>query len=153
MMGLPEWQGVWPLDEAPADHDLYAVNFAYGFGFMCMAMDNPWLMEYALASNPYHMNLWINPETARKKGLKTGDRIEIKSQFEGFTVKGEVLVTEGIHPECLGIPGCYGNFSVNLNPLAREGTHYNTLVSSRLKYHDPIGGNIQFCAKVKVSKV
>jgi anaerobic selenocysteine-containing dehydrogenase len=158
MIPLPAWQGIWPLDEAPADHDLYAVNFAYGFGFMCMAMDNPWLAEYPLAFNPYHMSIWINPETAQKKGLQTGDLIRVLSQFTGgtgepFTVEGEVLVTEGIHPEVLGIPGCANNFSANINAIARQGTHFNTLVPSDLKYHDPIGGNICFCTRVKVEKV
>ncbi len=153
MIPLPEWQGIWPLDEAPPDYDLYAVNFGNSFGFMCMSMDNPWLMEFSLAFNPYHMGVWINSETARRKGIKTGDRIKIVSQFEGFTVYGEALVTEGIHPECIGIPGCYGSFSANLNPITREGTHFNTLTPSQLKYHDPVGGNICFCARVKVDKV
>jgi anaerobic selenocysteine-containing dehydrogenase len=153
MIPLPEWQGIWPMDEASPDYDLYAVNFQNTAGFMCMAMDNPWLMEYSLTFQPYHMGVWINPKTARKKGITTGDRIKIVSQFEDHTVYGEALVTEGIHPECLGIAGCYGSFSANVKPVAREGTHFNTLTSSELKHHDPVGGNIQFCVKVKVEKV
>jgi anaerobic selenocysteine-containing dehydrogenase len=149
---LPAWKGRGPLDEAAPEYDLYAVNFQDVFGAMCMAMDNPWLHEFATSFNPYTMAVWINTATAEKRGVRTGDRIKVTSQF-GHTVEGEALVTEAIHPECIGIGGCYGSYSANINPISREGTHFNALMSSDPAHWDPWSGNPELSPKVKVYKV
>jgi molybdopterin-containing oxidoreductase family molybdopterin binding subunit len=153
LIPLPEWLGTGPLEKAGAEYDLYAVNYGDPLiGGMCMAMENPWLTEYAARFNPYIMNVLINTTTAQTKGIKTGDRIEITSQF-GHTVHGEAFVTEAVHPECLGIGGCYGSYSQNTNPNTLDGTHFNWLCSSNRADIGPSGPNIELSPKVKVRKV
>ena len=152
MIPLPEWKGMGVMEKAAPDYDLYVVNFGDTFGAMCMAMENPWLYEFATRFNPYVMGVWIHPATAQKRGISTGDHIKVTSQF-GHTVEGEALVTEAIHPECVGIGGCYGSYSVSANPTTREGTHFNWLVSSDPAHHDPFSGNLEMSPKVKVYKV
>ncbi|MBM4430575.1 MAG: hypothetical protein FJ026_09560, partial [Chloroflexi bacterium] len=151
MIPLPEWKGRGPLDEAAPEYDLYAINAADQYGSMCMAMENPWLHEFASRFNPYIMGVWIHPAAAQKRGIKTGDHIKITSQF-GYTVEGEALVTECIHPECIGINGCYGSYSVSANPITREGTHFNWLCSPDPAHCSPLDGNLELSPKVKVYK-
>lgn len=152
LIPLPEWKGRGSLDKAGPEYDLYVVNSADLYGSMCMSMENPWLHEFATRFNPYVMGVWINADTARKKGIKTGDQIQITSQA-GHTQKGEAIVTEAIHPECVAINGCYGSYSASANPITREGTHWNWLLSSDLADGDPISGNHELSPKVKISKV
>jgi anaerobic selenocysteine-containing dehydrogenase len=152
LIPLPEWKGRGSLDEAAPEYDLYVINSADLYGSMCMAMENPWLHEFAVRFNPYVMGVWINSATAQKKGIKTGDRIKVTSQY-GHTVEGEAVVTEAIHPECVGINGCYGSYSVSANPVAREGTHFNWLLSSDPAVGDPVSGNHELSPKVKIGKV
>ena len=149
---LPEWTGRGPIDEAPAKYDLYAINCQEALNAMSMAMENPWKVEYGQRFDPYTMVVWLNTEVAKKKGIKDGDLVKIESQF-GFEVEGEAKVTECLHPECVLIPGGFGNRSVNLNPIALLGTSFNWLVGSEEDQIEPMGGNIEGSPRVKISKV
>ena len=151
MIPLPEWRGMGPLEQAAPEFDLYAFNSGNVFSIMCMGMDNPWISEFSQRFNPYLMGVWINSATAQKKGIKNGDRIKITSDA-GHTVEGEALLTECVHPECVGIMGCYGSYSANMNPIAKLGTHFNYLLSSDLSHYDPLGGNDELSPKVKIYK-
>lgn len=150
---LPEWKGMGPpLDEAPEEYDLHAINWQEALNVMCMAMDNPWKVEYGQRFDPYTMVVWLNTEVAKEKGIKDGDLVKVESQF-GYEVEGEAKVTECIHPECVGIGGGFGNRSVNLNPIALLGTAFNWLVGSEEHQIDPLGGNVEGAPKVKIYKV
>lgn len=50
---------------------------------------------------------WINPVTAGRYGIKTGDRIKITSRI-GFIVT-RAFVTQGIHPQVIAISGGCGH--------------------------------------------
>ncbi len=149
---LPEWKGTGPLEQASKDYDLYAINAAETYSAMSMAMENPWKVEYAQKFDPYTMVVWLNADVGKKKGIKDGDQIKVESQF-GFSVTGEAKLTEGLHPECVMIPGGLGNQSVNLSPLARLGTGFNWLVGSDEEQLSPLGGNVEGSPRVKVSRV
>jgi anaerobic selenocysteine-containing dehydrogenase len=148
---FPAWKGLGPIGQAKPEYDLFAVNFQVSLMVMGMAMENPWKFEYNQKYDPYQMGVWINSKTAQAKGIKTGDRIVIESQY-GFKVTGEAVVTECVHPECVGIPGNYGNRSVNLAPSAREGAHMNTLMGNTEEDIDPMGGNVEGSPRVKITK-
>ncbi len=148
---LLPWKGRGPIDEAPAQYDLHAINCQEALNAMNMAMDMPWKVEYNQLFDPYTMVVWLNTEVAKKKGIKDGDLIKIESQF-GFEVEGEAKVTEGLHPECVLIPGGFGNRSVNLNPIALLGTSFNWLVGSEEEHIDQLGGNIEGSPKVRIYK-
>jgi anaerobic selenocysteine-containing dehydrogenase len=148
---FPEWHGLGPIGQAKPEYDMYAVNFQVSLMVMGMAMENPWKYEYNQKFDPFQMGVWINKAVADKKGIKTGDSVVIESQY-GYKVTGEAVVTECIHPECVGIPGNYGNRSVNLAPTAREGAHMNTLMGNGEEDIDPAGGNVEGSPHVKISK-
>lgn len=62
-----------------------------------------WLAEIA-HSNP----AWMNPETAKKIGVKTGDLVRVESAV-GYLVT-KAYVTEGIHPKVISIPTGFGHW-------------------------------------------
>jgi anaerobic selenocysteine-containing dehydrogenase len=148
---LPEWKGVGKIGEASSDYDLHAVNFQVSLMVMGMAMDNAWKYEYNQRFDPFQMGIWINPATARARGIETGDRIVVESQY-GYTVEGEAVLTECIHPEVLGFGGSYGSRSVNIAPSARDGVHFNVLMGNGEDDIDPMGGNVEGSPRVKVYK-
>jgi anaerobic selenocysteine-containing dehydrogenase len=62
-----------------------------------------WLAEIA-HSNP----AWMNPQTAKKIGLKTGDLVRIETKVGHLVTK--VYVTEGIHPKVVSIATAFGHW-------------------------------------------
>ncbi len=147
---LPEYKPL-PTHEAPAEFDLYAVNYKTPT-FGMYSMDNPYLMELTNRYDPYTMNAWINAATAKTKGLKDGDLVWVES-YIGTKVPAEIKVSECIHPEVVAIGGAFGRWSRHMNPASTEGPHWNTLVSYEMKYVEPIAGGFEMNAKVKLHKV
>lgn len=80
-----------------------------------------WLAEIA-HSNP----AWLNPETAKKIGVKTGDLVRIESRVGHLVTKA--YVTEGIHPKVISIPTAFGHWE------------YGRLASLKLKEKPAYGG-------------
>ncbi len=108
-----------------------------------------------LLTEEYHANpAWINPETARKLGIKNGDVIEVKSDVGKFLTKAKV--THGIHPAAIAVSyHCghwrYGRYaSGHKSPFGRDddidlnlkwwtdnGEHPNWAIPN---WPDPISG-------------
>jgi anaerobic selenocysteine-containing dehydrogenase len=76
--------------------------------------------------------MWINTETARKLGIRTGDRVEITTYRPyGHQMRdsGDVVgraeitayVTEGIHPRVLAVSNTLGNNFHGRAATARNG--------------------------------
>ena len=80
-----------------------------------------WLAEIA-HSNP----VWMNPQTAQKLGVRTGDLVRIESRA-GYLVT-KAYVTEGIHPKVVSIPTAFGHWE------------YGRLATLRLKEKPQWGG-------------
>ena len=75
--------------------------------------ENAWLAEIR-DSDPYELYVWINAETARRKGFKDGDEVGIESPFGKVT--GKLKVTQLMHPEVLGVPACSGGGTLHDKP-------------------------------------
>ncbi len=159
----PEWeQSYYPLPrsrtnptyEAPPEFDLYENNFRTSLMSMGFSPDNPWTYE-AMKFDRYPNSVWINRETAKKKGLKDGDLVWVESyaQEPWSKVKGEVLTSEGVHPEGCIIGGQWGRWAVGMNPIAKEGPHHNSLMTLSLEAVDHYSGSIEMGSKVKIYKV
>jgi anaerobic selenocysteine-containing dehydrogenase len=113
-------------------------------------METPWIDEVS-AMNPFTYNVTMNADTARHKGLKDGDRIEIESVY-GNKATGTLKVRRGQHPETLAIMGTAGHWAKG-QPVARgKGTHFNALMDARMEECDPVSFNLELCLKVKVTK-
>ncbi|MBI4988587.1 MAG: molybdopterin-dependent oxidoreductase [Rhodocyclales bacterium] len=80
-----------------------------------------WLAEIA-HSNP----AWMNPVTARKLGVKTGDLVRIETRVGHMVTKA--YVTEGIHPKVISIPTAFGHWE------------YGRLATLKLKDKPAFGG-------------
>jgi len=150
---LPEWKDTF-LFTAPDEYDLFVVNWKIsprniGIGGQD---DNPWLREVVEEWEHGGLGVHMNPDTARKHGLKDGDRIRIESQHGG-EVEGTLFTSKLLHPEVIGVPGQGGHHSKQMHPAARRGVHYNRLISSSEGHYCPSSGGIDITARVKVSKV
>jgi len=148
---IPYWVPP-PEYTAPAEYDMYVCNWKtplmqFGTGD---TQQNAWLAELREA-DPYEMYVWINAETAKKKGLKDGDEVFIASQH-GRTL-GKLKLTELIHPEVLGVPANYGASTTMMSPDSKRGTYYNVLVTGREDIGiDPVSGSVTISPRVKVYK-
>lgn len=80
-----------------------------------------WLAEIA-HSNP----AWMNPETAKRIGVKTGDLVRVESPV-GYLVT-KAYVTEGIHPKVISIATGFGHWE------------YGRLATLKLKDKPAFGG-------------
>jgi len=135
---LPAWKP-GPIHGPSDRYDMYAVNGKSVLFTFARSAFNPWLMEMA-ERDPYVLKVWINRATAHAKGIRDGQRIWVESA--AGKVLGEAKVTEGVHPECLGIASTLGHWCDH--PIAQgKGTHFNTLIGLSLKNTDPIAGNMQ----------
>ncbi|MGD0234435.1 MAG: molybdopterin dinucleotide binding domain-containing protein [Syntrophorhabdales bacterium] len=132
-------------------YDLYCFSYRDIVHTSSSTMETPWLDEVS-AMNPYTYNVTMNADTAKRKGLKDGDLIEIESAY-GNKVTGSLKLRKGQHPEVLGIMGTAGHWAKG-QPIARgKGTNFNFLMEARLEECDPVSLNLEVCLKVKVKKL
>lgn len=141
-----------PELKAPPQYDMFACNWKtalmrHGLG---NTQENAWLAEIR-DTDPYELYVWINTDTAEKKGFKDGDEVYVESQYGNVT--GKLKLTQLIHPEVLGIAGCYGSSTIMMSPDSKKGTHFNLLLSGKEETCiDPISGSVTASPRVKVYK-
>jgi anaerobic selenocysteine-containing dehydrogenase len=147
---MPFWKPCPATAQKERGYDLTAVNFKFGFHSFSTSQGNPWLEELT-ARHPWGYNLIMNAESGRQRGIADGDKIIVES-CEGETFEGRVKLTQGIHPEVLGIGACFGRWSRG-EPLSRgKGVHYNALLPHKMGWIDAMSGHIDACAPVRVKK-
>ena len=101
--------------------------------------------------NPYTYNIVINTDTARRKGLKDGDIIEIES-YNGQKIEGPIKTMEGCHPQVIAIAGTAGKWSKGQPIAFGKGVNFDTLLFLDLEHADPTSLNLETSAKVRISK-
>ena len=132
------------------EYDLYCYSYRDVLHSGSATMEQPWIDE-ASRMNPYTYNITINADTARKKGIKDGDTIEVET-YQGRKVAGSVKLLEGQHPQTVGIAATAGHWAKG-QPIARgKGTNFDTLLPIDLEHMDPVCGNIETAVRVKVRK-
>ena len=94
-----------PEDRPTAEYALYLVAWKQTEHTHTRTFNNAWLMEMK-PDNP----LWINPATARRIGVEDGDEVWIESPVA--KAKSIVHLTEGIHPEVVGLHHGYGHWAL-----------------------------------------
>jgi molybdopterin-containing oxidoreductase family molybdopterin binding subunit len=137
--------------EAKDGYDLMVVNFKLPFHSLSYTTHNA-LLAALSERNPYAYSVLMNRETARRKGIEDGDRIRI-STAEGYEAVGPALLTECIHPEVIGIAGCFGRKSKGLKLSHGKGVHFNNFLPHRLDRIDSLSAALDSCVRVKVSKL
>jgi anaerobic selenocysteine-containing dehydrogenase len=149
---LPTWIP-HPEHEAPAEFDLFAVNWkiaSRAFGMGALEELAP-VREMQMKQSREVNSILINVDTARSKGIQDGDQVVVESQYGG-KIEGPVMTTSLIHPSVLGFPGNFGRRAMFLGPDAREGLNYNQLLSAEDGNFDPVVGGIEITAAVKITK-
>jgi anaerobic selenocysteine-containing dehydrogenase len=134
--------------EAPG-FDLYAFYYRDSIHTNSFTMENPWLDE-AAQLDPYSYTIAINTEVGRKKGLQDGAPITVETET-GRNVKGRVKLTQGIHPEGLGIAACAGHWGDGMPVAKGKGVFFNELLELDWKHVSPINFNLDLCVRVKVT--
>lgn len=156
--GLPSYIPI-PEHQNIKEDELHLTTFKVAVQTQSRTANCKWLTEI------YHSNpLWIHPETARKRGIKSGDEVIVTSNVKSTKTKAHV--TEGIHPRVVAFAMGVGHWAygrmaskaakfksqgagkeVNLNLADPDteliwwkdnGVHLNELIPVR---PDPIGGN------------
>ncbi|MBI4332599.1 MAG: molybdopterin-dependent oxidoreductase [Chloroflexi bacterium] len=149
-LALPEWKPNPAYVQRGKEYDLYCINYKTPLHFMTFTAQNPWLNEMT-EHHPYFYKVLINAETAKRKGIKDGDMVAIESKVG--KVQGKAKLTEGIHPEVVGIAGTFGSWGRG-KPVARgKGVHHNSLLPYDLERIDGVSGAVDDCIEVKVSVV
>jgi len=118
-----------PEDRPGKEFPIYLVAWKQSEHTHGRTFNNAWLMEMK-PDNP----LWINPGTARRLGLNEGDEVWIESSVA--KAKSTIHVTEGIHPEVVGLHHGYGHWA--LGKIAKgKGTDDGQFIPGKV---DPISG-------------
>ena len=97
---LPEWrpgQDFYPKDD-PA-YDIFPVYYTNAANTDSWTVQNAWLNEVNEDDGVTYC-IEMNSATAAAKGLASGDQVVLTSTA-GYQVEGKLVVTEGIHPECV----------------------------------------------------
>jgi anaerobic selenocysteine-containing dehydrogenase len=110
-----------PWHESMKDDELILTTFKLNVHKQSRTAAVKWLAEIA-HSNP----AWINTQTAKKIGVKTGDLIRVESKV-GFLVT-KAYVTEGIQPKVVAIATAFGHWE------------YGRLATLKLKEKPAFGG-------------
>jgi len=147
---LPEWKPCPDYEPTSPEYDLLAANYKLPFHTFHFTAQNPWLTEIS-EHHPYAYKILMNRETARRKGLKDGDLVQVESA--GGSTRGRLKLTECIHPEVVGIPGTFGSWAKG-KPIARgKGPHFNSLIPLDPQRMDYVSTAVDACIRVKVTRV
>jgi anaerobic selenocysteine-containing dehydrogenase len=130
-------------------YDLYCINYKSASLTSSDGVTNPWLMEVAGSDTPF-LDIEIHPDAAKARGIRSGDRIRVESAVGA--VEGRAALTAGIQTRTVGIGGVFGRWM--RHPAAHSrGAHHNTLLPLGIESTDKIGGDIESCARVRVTRV
>jgi len=133
------------------EYDLYCFSYRDVLHSGSHTMEQPWLDEVS-RMNPYTYNITMNNNTAKEKGLKDGDIVELES-VTGRKVKGPLKLLKGIQRGTVSIAACAGHWAKGM-PIAKgKGTNFDILMEIDLQHVDPICLNIETAVRVKIKKI
>ncbi len=147
---LPEWLPCPSHQLKDPSYGLYAFYYRDAIHVNGFTMENPWLDEVA-RMDPYSYRIAINSATGRRLGIKDNDNVCVETSA-GRRVKGQVWLTEGIHPEGVGIAACAGHWSKQQPVAMGKGIFFNDLLEVDFEHSSPANLNLDLCAKVRVYK-
>ena len=147
---LPFWKNSQVIEDVKKGYEYYAITFKESLHTFADTMVMPWLSEVS-DKDPIHGGVLINPVTAKKLGLQSGDRIRLTSP--AGSVEGNAQVVEGIHPQVVGVSNTITRY-VSTNHRSKDrGTHFNRLLTGAMKYTDSATGGLESTARVKIERI
>jgi molybdopterin-containing oxidoreductase family molybdopterin binding subunit len=150
---LPDWKPCPSYEEKRPEYDLYGVYYRVPVHTFTGTYNNPWLDEIS-RMDPYIYNIAINSETAKKKGINSGDWVIIESAGTGRKVEGRAVLTEAVHPEVVAYCSGGGHWAKGLPIASQRGKGINPEWFFPLSWDnvDGVSMNLDVCAKVKVTR-
>jgi len=139
-----------PVHEEPPEFDLYGIfykDIQLNFG---ESLSNPWIKDIVYR-DPVHIALILNPKTAIAQGLEQRDIVKVESPY-GFLF-GRIGVSEGMHPDTLGVSNALSRTRTAHKGVPHAGGHFNDLLPYDLKNTDAVTGQPETVCKVKLSKL
>ncbi len=134
----PEWDPLiaWIPPETPAAGGHLAADeffFAYGKAPVqshTATANNDLLMALSHNYGDQYLGIWVNPASARRLRIGSGDRLELRNTATGDTVQGTAFLTEMVRPDTVYM---MSNFGVHNRLLvgAGQGTALSQLVTAR----------------------
>jgi len=131
----------------PEDYDLYLMNYKTPYNTFGSTASNAWLSEISQL-DPYMMRIWMNAQTAERKGIKDGDEVWIESKID--RLKGQVRTSQCIHPKVVAVGGAFGGWATN--PHSKKGINFARLMPLEPAMINPVLCNNDYCTRVKVYK-
>ncbi|MCB1598298.1 MAG: molybdopterin oxidoreductase, molybdopterin binding subunit, partial [Gammaproteobacteria bacterium] len=139
-----------PVHSEPPEYDLYGMFFKdiqINFG---ESLSNPWIQDIVYR-DPVHIALMLNPKTAEKQGLKALDIVKVESPYG--KIFGRIGVSEGWHPDALGVSNALSRAKTQSKGIKHAGGHFNDLLPYDLKNTDGVTGQPETVCKVKITKL
>ena len=139
-----------PVHLEPPEYDLYGIFFKdiqINFG---ESLSNPWIKDIVYR-DPVHIALILNPKTAEKQGLKSGDIVKVESPYG--IIFGRIGVTEGMHPDTLGVSNSLSRIRIRHDTVRHAGGHFNDLLPYDLRNTDHVTGQPETVCKVKITRL
>jgi anaerobic selenocysteine-containing dehydrogenase len=144
---LPDWHPCPAHEDDSGEYDLFLANTKAPLLSHTINAENPWINDICLR-NRMDYRILLHTRAAAERGIRDGDFVYVESRTG--RVKGRVRVTEGVHPEVLGTIGTLGHWAKQ-KPISRgHGAHSNSLIASDWSMVDPLSGQIDTCARVRV---
>lgn len=152
-IAVPEWKACAAYDVENPDYDLFMTTGRVPYQSLGSSSSNPLLRE--LSTKLRYDEILIHADAARRKKLSNGDWVEIETDG-GKKARGKLKVTNAIHPEVtavLGEAGGWSNAVKGNSDSDYTGIHFNSLLSFDDDHLDFVGGALDQCLKVKITKL
>ncbi len=147
---LPTWHPCPSQVRVDDGFDLFLANGKAALLTHSINSENPWVDEIS-DLNPYCRYILLHTKAAKSRGIKDEDEVFVESSTG--RVKGRVRVTECVHQDVVGTFGNGGGWARGRPISAGKGVHSNALVPFDWSMIDPISGQIDTCARVKIYRV
>jgi len=109
---LPTYEPI-PNHGEMGEDELFLITFQWNVHTYGITASSMWLSEIV-----HDSPLWINKETARERGIKRGDLVEVRSSVGSVTARA--FPVQGIHPRVVAIGGSCGHSGYGRVAQARK---------------------------------
>jgi anaerobic selenocysteine-containing dehydrogenase len=147
---LPFWKNSQVIEDGKAGYPFYAITFKESLHTFADTVVMPWLSEVS-EKDAVHGGILVNPVTAERLQVRSGDRIRLHSP--AGSIEGRAEVVEGIHPQVFGVSNAITRHYVNNDRQKQRGSHFNRLLTGSMRYTDSATGGMESSARVWVEKV
>jgi len=149
---LLDWRPGPTFKSGAPGYELHAVSYKWAFMTATFSNFNPWLAEIA-ENHPYVGKIVLNRKYAESKGIRDGDKVRAENK-RGRVVEGTAMLSECIHPECVGMDHNGGNWAKSLPPRRKHtGVHLGELLDYDMENLDVMDGAFEASPRLKVTRI